>query len=493
MTRIFTATLGTETNTFSALPTGLQLFEETCLFRRRSYGEKVPMFGAPLEVWRRLGEARGWEVVEGLCAFAMPAGKTVKRVYEGFRDEILADLKAALPVDAVLLSLHGAMVAEGYDDAEGDLLAHVRRLVGPGVPVGAELDLHGNVGRQKLENATAIVLFKEYPHIDVPERAEDLFHLIADVMAGRTKPVMGWFDCRTVGIFHTTRQPMRGFVDKCAALEGKDGVLSVSVVHGFPWADVEDMGSKIVVVTDGNKEKAERLAEELGMEFFRLRKETQPSYTSLDQAMARALRHNQAKPLILADVSDNAGGGAASDSTFILKAMLEKGVRQAAIGMFWDPMAVRIAFEAGEGASLDLRLGGKLGPSSGPPLDLRATVTGLKRDAYVSFGGREKSFIPVGDMAAFEVEGISVVCNTLRSQCKSVDCFTHVGVDPAAKRVVVVKSMQHFHAAYAPVASEILYVAVPGAVAPDFLTMPYHKAPKRQWPFIDDPFAKPGA
>jgi microcystin degradation protein MlrC len=169
--------------------------------------------------------------------------------------------------------------------------------------------------------------------------------------------------------------------------------------------------------------------------------------------------------------------------------MLDKGLNDGAIGMFWDPMAVRIAFEVGEGAELDIRIGGKLGPMSGPALDLRAKVIGLRRDASVAFGGRDKVYQPVGDMAAFDVGGISIVCNTLRSQCKSLDCFTHVGVDPARKKVVVVKSMQHFHAAYAPVASEILYVAVPGAVAPDFLQMRYLNASKRQWPFIADPFA----
>ena len=491
MRKIFTACLGTETNTFSGLPTGLQLFQDTCLFRKRSYGDKVPMFGAPLEVWRRMAEAKGWQVVESLCAFAQPAGKTVKKVYESFRDEILADLAAAMPVDAVLLSLHGAMVAEGYDDAEGDLLAAIRRAVGPNLPIGVELDLHANVSRRKIDSATAIVLFKEYPHIDVPERAEDLFRLIAGAIAGETRPVMGWFDCRTVGVFHTTRQPMRGFVDKCAALEGKDGVLSVSIVHGFPWADVADMGSKVIVVGDGDKAKAETLARALGLEFFRLRHATQPAYTTLEQAMARAQTHNQAKPLVIADVSDNAGGGAASDSTVILQAMLEKGIKDGAIGMFWDPMAVRFAFEVGEGASLDIRLGGKLGPASGPPLDLRARVIGLKRDAHVSFGGRDKSLAPVGDMAAFEVGGVAIVCNTLRAQCKSLDCFSHVGVDAAGKRVVVVKSMQHFHAAYAPIASEILYVAVPGAVAPDFLALAYLRASKRQWPFVEDPFSEP--
>lgn len=488
MTRkIFTATLGTETNTFSSLPTGLRLFEETCLFRKASYGADVPMFGAPLAVWCRRAEARGWTIVESLCAFAQPAGKTVRKVYESFRDEIVADLKAALPVDAVLLSLHGAMVAEGYDDAEGDLLAHVRRVVGPDVPIGVELDLHANVGALKLDNASWIVLFKEYPHIDVKDRAEEVFSILEAVLDRGAKPVMGWYDCRIVGVFHTTRQPMRGFVDKCAALEGKDGVLSVSVIHGFPWADVPDMGSKILVVADGDRSKAETLATRLGREFHAMREQTQPAYATLDQAMARAASHNLPKPLVIADVSDNAGGGAASDSTFILQAMRERGIRDGAIAMFWDPMAVRIAFEVGEGAEVDVRLGGKLGPMSGPALDLRAKVIGLQRDATThGFGG---SRVPVGDMAAFEVDGIAVVCNTLRAQCKSVDAFTNVGVDPSARKVVVVKSMQHFHAEYAPVASEILYVAVPGAVAPDFRSMTYTKAPKTQWPFVVDPFA----
>jgi len=491
MTKLFTAMLGTETNTFSSLPTGVQLFEESCLFRNGSYGDKVPMFAAPLAVWRRMAKAKGWQIVESLCAFAMPAGKTVKSVYETFRAEILADLETALPVDAVLLSLHGAMVAEGYDDAEGDLLMHVRRLVGPNVPVGAELDLHGNVGPRKFENLTAMVLFKEYPHIDIAERAEEVFTLIADAVEGKTKPVMAWFDCRTVGLFHTTRQPMRGFVDKCSTLEGKDGILSVSIIHGFPWADVSDMGSKILVVADGNLSRAETLAEKLALEFFSIRKETQPPYTTLEQAIARAVAHTESQPLILADVSDNAGGGASSDSTFILQAMLEEGISSAAIGMFWDPMAVRIGLEAGEGAEVDVRIGGKLGPTSGIPLDLHAKVTAIKRDAHVIYGERQKITTRLGDMVCFEVNGIAIVCNTLRSQCKSIECFTNVGVDPTKRKVVVVKSMQHFHAAYAPIAAEILYVGAPGGVSPNFTELNYVKASKNQWPFVEDPFTSP--
>jgi len=160
MKKIFTATLGTETNTFASIPTGHQLFQETCLFRKASYGKNVPMFGQPLAIWRARAEAKGWQTIESLCAFAMPAGKTVKKVYESFRDEILADLKAAMPVDAVLLSMHGAMVAQGYDDCESDILAGVRQIVGPDIFVGAELDLHCNIGDGTLRDATALVLFK---------------------------------------------------------------------------------------------------------------------------------------------------------------------------------------------------------------------------------------------------------------------------------------------------------------------------------------------
>src|SRR3954469_15207024 len=287
MTKIFTACLGTETNTFAAIPTGQQLFEETCLFRKGSYGKNVPMFGAPLAVWRARAEAKGWQVEESLCAFAQPAGRTVKKVYEAFRDEIVADLKAAMPVDAVFLSCHGAMVAEGYDDCESDLLAHVRHVVGPDVPVGVELDLHCNIGAGTFRDATVLVLFKEYPHVDVSDRADDLFTVMEGAIEGRTRPVMASWDCRMIGVFHTTREPMRGFVDKLSSMEGKDGVLSLSIAHGFPWSDIREMSSRIIAVTDNDKAKAERIARELGREFFAMRSATQPPYVTLDTAMAR--------------------------------------------------------------------------------------------------------------------------------------------------------------------------------------------------------------
>jgi microcystin degradation protein MlrC len=218
-----------------------------------------------------------------------------------------------------------------------------------------------------------------------------------------------------------------------------------------------------------------------------MREATQPAYVTLDAAMARVSSHNLPKPMVLADVSDNAGGGAASDSTFILRALLERKVKDAALGMIWDPGAVKLAFEAGEGAELDMRLGGKLGPQSGPPIDAHVTVLKLGKDVPIEFGGERKSIGSIGDAVALQVEGVTVIVNSKRTQCLSRDCFTRLGIDPSTKRVVVVKSMQHFHAAYAPIASEVVYVAAPGALVPDWSLLPYTKVDKHQWPFVTDP------
>jgi microcystin degradation protein MlrC len=229
--KIFMAALDTETNTFAPLPTGALAFAEGFVAHGNATALPENYCSAQLYVWRRRAEALHWDVAESLCAYAEPGGITARAVYEGFRDEILGDLARAAPVDAVLLGLHGAMVADGYDDCEGDLLAAIRAIVGPDVPVGAELDLHCHLTTAMMQAATVLVAYKEYPHIDIPERAEHLFTLIADAATGRTQPVMALFDCRMIGMFRPTAQPLRGFVDQMIAHEGKDGILSLSLAQ----------------------------------------------------------------------------------------------------------------------------------------------------------------------------------------------------------------------------------------------------------------------
>lgn len=498
MTKLFTACLGTETNTFSPFVTSYRNFEETYYTRHGQHGDDPFIFAVPLITWRRMAEAKGWDVAESVCAFAMPSGVTLRKDYLRLRGEILEDLAAAMPVDGVLLSLHGAMVIEGYDlpeaeqegvdcaDGEGDLISAIRAVVGPNVPIGVELDLHCHISQRMLRDADVLITFKEYPHTDFAERAEEVFAIIADQIDGKVKPVMTLHDCRMIGVFHTTRQPMRSFVDELQELEGSHGVLSVSLGHGFPWGDVADMGAKILVITDDRPHEGARLAAELHRRLETIAAEAQPPYLTIDEALDRALELADgpgAGPVVLADVSDNAGGGAPNDSTFVLRRVLERGIGDIAFANFWDPVVVQLAINAGTGARIALRLGGKMGPQSGDPLDVTATVGGIALDAVQTVGKPPKTAKSrLGDAAALHLDnGVDAQVNSQRTQSFNPDALTQVGIDALKKRLIVVKSMQHFHAGYGPIAKAVLYVAAPGALIPHFDQLPYRLADRSLW------------
>jgi microcystin degradation protein MlrC len=483
--KLFIAGLDTETNTFAPIPTGRRAFADGFIAHGDATRQPENYCSAQLNVWRRRAEERGWDVAESLCAFAEPGGTIVRPVYEALRDEILSDLERALPVDMVILALHGAMVAEGCDDCEGDILARIRAIVGEAVPIGAELDLHCHITEAMVRHATALVAYKEYPHVDIPARAEDLFGIIADAAEGRTRPVMAAFDCRMINTYRTTEQPLRGFVDRMLALEGRDGIISVSLGHGFPWGDVAEIGAKMLVVADGDRATAARLARSLGEEFFAMREEIAPRFLTMDEAIDRALAI-EGGPVVIADVADNAGGGAPGDATFFLRRLLERGIRNAASGFYWDPMAVRAAMEAGLGARFALRIGGKSGRASGDPVDLEVTVKGLADAVTQRFGAAP---VNMGESAWVEGEGIDLVLTSLRTQVFHPEGMTKLGLDVASRKLVIVKSTQHFHAGFAPIARHILYAAPPGALSPDFAAIPYSKLKAPYWPRVANPFS----
>lgn len=482
--KLFTACLATETNTFSPIPTGLKSFVIT---RKGDYSTYPPFADSGVAFWRKMADKRGWETSESIIAAAEPAGKTLKAVYERYRDEILADLTAAMPVDLVLLDLHGAMVADGYDDCEGDLIAGVRRIVGANVPIGVELDLHCHITPLMIEQATIIITYKEYPHTDTLDRAVELFNITADAAEGKVKPTMALFDCKMIGLYYPTQEPMKSYVDRLKQLEQEPGVLSVSLGHGFPWGDVPGLGTKTLVVTDGDATKAAALAEQLGHDLYAMRDRAIPTFHSIDSGLDAALAIEES-PVVIADVSDNPGGGAPGDSTYVLKRMLERGITNAAVGCIYDPIAVTLAFEAGIGATLDLRIGGKMGRMSGDALDLTVTVIGLQAQAVQHFGAEGAQMtMPMGDCAGVHVNGIDIVLYSLRGQTFSPEVFSNVGIDPLQRHILIAKSTQHFYAAFSRIAAQVIYVAAPGATAPDFKSIPYQIADTNRYPIVNDP------
>ena len=488
--KIFSAFLATETNTYAAAPTGWGGFLEYGIFHGDASTRDPQGIGGSMVELRRLLAAGQHELVESVSAFAQPLGRTVRAVYERLRDDILGDLQATIsvgPVDGVILLLHGAMVADGYDDCEGDLIARVRELVGPDVPIGVELDLHCHCTALMQRSADAIIAYKEYPHVDALQRLEELLRIVLDTARGRLRPTTAMFDCKMVGLWHTTREPMAGFVRRMQAVEQAPGVLSVSLGHGFPWGDVPESGARLWVVTDNDPGLAAALAEQLGREFWALRHETVTPMLTIAAALDQAAQADGG-PVVIADIADNAGGGAMSDSSFILQALLARGTRDAAIGAFWDLGAIQICRDAGIGARIALRIGGKCGPASGEPVDLEVVVKGIVDNHFQLGLNSNDERAPLGPSVWVQAAGgLDIVLVSVRSQTFSPGVFSGLGIELESKRLIVVKSTQHFHAQFAPLAREILYVTTPGAISMDFAALPYRVRDLDYWPRVADP------
>jgi len=495
--KLFVAMLGTETNTFSPIPCGENLWKSTIYHcRGDADADAPPVIQGLKAILTEVVEQRGWDLDFGICTFAQPASLTPCAVYEELRDQLLADIKASGQVDAVLLIMHGAMMAEGYDDCEGDVLEKVRDLVGAEVPIGAELDLHCHLTDKMLENATALIGYKEFPHVDSLDRLLELYPILMDAAEGKIVPEMSIFRCHIAGLMHTTKEPMRSFVDGLVAEETHEKVLNAWLGHGFPYGDHPESGAVMVVVTDGDRNLGDEIAERLGRKLFEIRKEV----VHVSETMAECLdQAEKAKeyPITIADTGDNAGGGAASDSTFFIKEMMERGLENVAVAPLWDPVAVTICQDAGLNSRLKLRIGGKLGRASGSPVDVEATVVGLVDNVQGDMGGIKVEY---GNCAAIKIhlagkdsllpeDGLDVVLTQHRMQGLTPNIFSDLGIDPLQKRILVVKSTQHFHAGFAPISKQVLYAGDVGLLPGNPLNISYEKADtSKLWPFVEDPF-----
>jgi microcystin degradation protein MlrC len=481
--RVFVASLATETNTFSPLRTDLQDFKDSFYAPPGEHPASPTLCSAVFPVARRVAAQYQWQLIEGTATWAEPGGMVNQHTWEQLRDQLLSELRASLPVDIVLLGLHGAMVAQDCTDCEGELIEKVRELVGDQVHIGVTFDPHSHLSDKRVQSADVITVFKEFPHTDFVDVAENLINLIHRMSTGDVKPCMNVFDCKMIELFPTSREPMRSFVDRIKAMEGFNNILSISIIHGFMAGDVPDLGTKVLVVTDNDVDQGQALAQSLGMELFDYRGTTRPEFVSPVEALRQAKLDSKGTTVV-ADVWDNPGGGVAGDSTIILREMFKQGVADAALATIWDPIAVRTCFSAGIDARLMLRFGGKMSDQAGEPIDAEVVVRNLVRQTTQSFG---QSTVPLGDCAWIEVNGIDVILNTVRSQVFNPDLFTNLGIDPLQKKLLVVKSTNHFHDAFSRIASSIIYAAVDGPYPNDPVTNHYQHLSRDIWPRVDNP------
>ncbi|MCH2097083.1 MAG: M81 family metallopeptidase [Pseudomonadales bacterium] len=487
--RIFFSTLGTETNTFSPIPAGWNVWRET-LLRRTADG--APTLHAHQRSFRPLydvANARGAEIVPGLQAFAAPSGRTPAAVRAALEAELLADLDNAGAIDGVLLHLHGAMVADDEDDCEGALLGAVRRAIGDR-PLAALLDLHCHLTPRMIQHADLLFGYREYPHIDTYARLGSLLHALADCVEGHTRPVMALADCGMLGMYPTTTTPMRQLVNAFEAESARGGMIDVWLGHGFPWGDVDALGTRVLAIADGDLERAKESALRMADVTWHARASIANAPIDLDSVLDEALAVDAtAGPVVIADTADNTGGGAPGDSTFFLDALLARRVSNTLIGPLYDPGAVTLCHDAGVGARMRLRIGGKLCAESGLPVDVDAVVLAVADDVRQVLNAAPAHLGPCAAVrCGAPPGGPVVVLASRRIQAGSPELFTALGLEPSGARLVVVKSTQHFHAGFAPIASAVLYCGAPGALAGDVRRIEYARAPAaRLWPFTHRP------
>lgn len=424
-----------------------------------------------------VARATGWELIPTIWCAASPSAHVTKDAYERIATEIVEGLSNAGPTDAVYLDLHGAMVAEHFDDGEGELLRRVRQVIGKETPIVVSLDLHANVTSAMVDHADALIAYRTYPHVDMADTgraaARHLGLLLASkrrfAKAFRQPPFLipiSW-QC-------TDMEPCKSIYARLAALESDD-VPTLSFAPGFPAADFSDCGPSIVAY-GRTQTDADRAADTMADLIARHEDDFDGRIYSPDEGVryAMSLAKNSSKPVVIADTQDNPGAGGDSDTTGMLRALLRNGATRAALGVIVDPESAKAAQRAGAGSRVRLALGGKSGIPGDEPFEEEFLVEAVSDGRFIApgpyFGG---SRMNLGPSACLRIGDVRVVLGSRKSQLADQAMFRYVGIEPTAQAILVNKSSVHFRADFAPIAEEIIICAAPGAMPADTAALPW--------------------
>jgi len=476
-----------EANTFGPHVTDLADFEARQLLR----GDEI------LQNWRAtrteqagmlsvLKAVPGCEVVPTFLARALSGAPMRQQTLNTLLGELIARIEAAHPVDGVLLVLHGAMMSVHEPDATGYVLARVRALVGPDVPIVGTLDLHANVTRRMAREATALIGYHTAPHVDMYETGQRAAQVLLSTLSGDLKPTTGVVRLpMLLAPENSTHNwgPLAAVINQAIKLERRDKIVHAGVYPVQPWMDTEDVASSVVVVTDGDAAAAQRYARWLGAAFWSRRGEFVTELISPDEAVRRA-RARSSGTVVLCDSADATTSGSTGDSTAILAALLRAApLGVTALANVVDPQAVQQAIAAGIGATVTVQVGGSIGRRTFRPVTLTGYVKTIS-DGRFTFKGPGMRGVPhhMGRTVVLQREGIYLVVMERGVSQWDPQLYRSVGLDPADARMVQVKSPMAFRAAYEGLYDEVIVVAAPGSASPDLASLPWKRLPRPIYP-----------
>ena len=490
MTRRFViAMMKHETNTFSPVPTPPERF-----------GAHGPAFGAaarmefqgtntPLAAYLDLANKAGAEIVTPVAADALPSGPVSAEAYEMITGAILKSIEAGC--DACFLDLHGAMVTETNDDGEGVLLERIRTCA-PGLPIAVALDLHTNLTARMVENCTAMVGYKTYPHVDMYEAGEHAGKILIRALDGECDPVMAW-DNRPLMphtlCMGTDSGPLAELVERCRKEEAA-GLPAATVFGGFPIADIENAGLSCVVVADADRAAAEKLRDALLDEAWAMRAEFVYRSPPLEQSVgeAKALKKG---PILLIDHADNCASGGTQDTTAVLAEIIRQELDDVAVFAICDPAAVARMIEAGVGNEVTLSLGGKIDMPAigrtGEPLEVSGRVCHISDGEFIVRGPMYTGVrAAMGRSAVLDTGKVEIVVIERNHEPWDLGCFRSVGIEPTHKRYLMLKSRIHYRAGFAPIAKHIVECAGVGVTSSDVSLFDFKKLRRPIYPLDGD-------
>lgn len=480
MARIAIGGFQHETNTFSPTPASYDDFVMESgwpgLSRGKVLFDAVAGVNIPIAGFIDAARRAGHDLKPLLWCSATPSGRVTRDAFERISAELLERLAAIGPIDALFLDLHGAMVTEHLQDGEGELLARVRHLVGRDLPVVTSLDFHANVSPAMIEHASAMIGYRTYPHIDMAETGGHCARLLDRIIAKghfakayRQLPFLiplTW-QC-------TLADPAaRLFRDREELERGE--VASLSFTPGFPPADIRICAPSVFAYGE-SQAAADRAAERLSALVVEAEGDFAGKIWQPDEAVLYAKQRagRSGKPIVLADTQDNPGAGGNSDTVGLIEALLRNDARDAAIGILYDPRAAAAAHSAGQGADLEIAIGEGTRISDRKPLAGRFRVERLSDGKFAATGPvYAGNHMNLGPMALLKINGLRIVVSSRKQQAADQAIFRHLGVEPAAQKILALKSSVHFRGDFQPIAEEILVVAAPGPNLADHRQLRY--------------------
>jgi len=428
-------------------------------------------------------EKEGVELIPTVYGSPDSKGRVLNESYYSMLNPILEGIDNAMPVDGVLLLLHGGGATEDEDDLEGHVLEQVRRVVGDKIPVVTPLDMHANIGPKMMKYGSFFCGYDTYPHVDGYDRSAEVTQLLIDTIRGKIKPKIAYAQPNmiiTPVMQKTGYYPMKALIEKMHQIEKEPGILSATVSAGYPYADVPYPGVTMMVIADGDIELAQRKANELNDLCKDLKLDFLARVVPMDRALDMALSE-QGGPVVLTDQADNPGGGPPQDGTIALKAMLDRGVNNACVAVMRDPEAVAKAIEAGVGKTITMKIGGKTEPWVGDPLEVTGYVKAITDGKYTPKG----PMIYGGDMgrtAVLNVKGIDVILTELSQQAMDLELYRSLGLNPESYKILLVKSCVHYRAAHEPIAKRIIEIDLPGWHGTRLAAFPWKKLNRPVFP-----------